>query len=127
MKIRHELIDQDYINKLSNDEKDWLNRFNEEYVSANFNHDGERVHPKVTKSKTVKRTGKRKRYDVYKKDCADRNNARNRDTLGLAKRDSTLAEEKHIRPHLDKSINLAEDNINRCLDLKARYVRRSVK
>jgi hypothetical protein len=65
LKIRQELIDYDYVEKLSDEEKDWLNRFTEEYVGANLNHKGKRLH------KTKKLV----------KDCYDRNNARNRDIL----------------------------------------------
>lgn len=65
MKTRYELIDYDYINKLSEEEKDWLNRFTEEFVGANFNHSGEILHD----SKELKR------------DCYGKNNARNRDIL----------------------------------------------
>ena len=43
LKTRFELIDHDYIDKLSPKEKDWLNRFNEEWVNANFKHAGKRI------------------------------------------------------------------------------------
>ena len=72
--IRQDCFDQDYINKLSPDEKDWLNRFNEEYINANFKHKGRRLH----------------RTKKLKRDCENRNNMRNRDIYGLAKRDGRL-------------------------------------
>ena len=70
-KIKHEYLDQDYIEELSEQEKDWLNKFNEEYYGASLDykqldnnfHNNERL----------------------KKDCTDRNNARNRCVYGLAK------------------------------------------
>lgn len=65
-------MDQDYINDLSDEEKDWLNDFNEEYYGANLdfqNLDNNRFH------KTAEQ----------KKDCTDRNNARNRCQYGIAK------------------------------------------
>lgn len=62
LKSRYELIDYDYIDKLNEEEKAWLNAFTEEYINANMNHDGEKLH------KTKK----------LKKDCYNRNNARNR-------------------------------------------------
>jgi hypothetical protein len=63
LKSRQHLLDFDYIDKLSPSEKDWLNRFVEEEVHANFNHKG----PKLNKSK-------KQRKRIY-----DANNARNRD------------------------------------------------
>ncbi len=70
LKSRSELIEADYINKLSEEEKEWLNRFNEEYVNASFN-----KNPKKNLHKSKK----------LKKDCYDRNNSRNRDILTRAK------------------------------------------
>ena len=55
----------DYVDKLTDKEKQWLNTFTEEYTNANFNHGKKVLH----KTKT------------QKKDCYDRNNARNRDIL----------------------------------------------
>lgn len=66
-KTRWELIDQDYINKLSEEEKQWLSNFNEEYISGNFNHKGKRLHRK-----------KKERLECY-----GRNNSRNRDMFTL--------------------------------------------
>lgn len=62
-RTRWEHLDQDYIDKLSDKEKEWLSNFNEEYLSGNFNHKGKKLH----------RTKKERR------DCYNRNNARNRD------------------------------------------------
>lgn len=55
-------MDYDYLDKLSEKEKEWLNAFTEEYVHANMNHKGKKLH------KTQK----------LKRDCYNRNNARNR-------------------------------------------------
>lgn len=90
LKIRQEILDQDYIDKLSDKEKDWLSRFNEEYVSANFNHEGKRIHPKKYKTKKVKTTGATRKIDVFKKDCEDKNNARNRDSYAITKSNNML-------------------------------------
>jgi hypothetical protein len=65
------LIDYDYIDKLSDADKRWLNQFTEEYVNANLN-----------------RTDLSKNFHnsiELKKDCDRRNNARNRDILTRAK------------------------------------------
>ncbi len=64
LKTRTDLIDYDYVDKLSPEEKKWLNKFTEEYVNAS-------VDPKKLK-KNLHNTEK------LKKDCYDRNNARNR-------------------------------------------------
>jgi hypothetical protein len=71
-KVKQEYMDQDYIPKLSNSEKDFLSDFNEEYYGANLdfqNLENNRFHK--TKEE--------------KKACTDRNNARNRCTYGVAK------------------------------------------
>jgi hypothetical protein len=70
LKSRTELIEADYLHKLSEAELDWLDCFNKEYVNAGFNKDNK---------KNLHKTKKQK------KDCYDRNNARNRDVLTRAK------------------------------------------
>ncbi len=65
LRSRQELYDWDYIDKLSDKEKEWLNTFSEEFNNANFNHGKKILH----KSK------------LMKKDCYSKNNARNRDIL----------------------------------------------
>lgn len=65
LKTRYELIsDYDYIDKLSEKEKAWLNKFTKEYVNADLD--------------TKKKTKNLHRSDRLRKDCYDRNNARNR-------------------------------------------------
>lgn len=65
LKTRIDLIDYDYVNKLDEKNKAWLNDFTEEYTNANLKHKGKKFH----------------RNKSLKKDCYDRNNARNRDIL----------------------------------------------
>lgn len=67
LKSRTELLDYDYLDKLSEKELEWLNKFTEEYVNATLNTKNPRKNLHRTKS--------------LKKDCYDRNNARNRDVL----------------------------------------------
>ncbi len=69
LKTRYDLVDYDYIDSLTEEEKDWLNRFTEEYVHANFKHDG----------KVLQKTKK------LKKACYDSNNSRNRDIFTKSK------------------------------------------
>lgn len=90
LKIRQELIDQDYINKLSEDEKKWLNQFNKEYITADFRDKKNRLHPKKYTSKTLKSNGQKKKIDIYKKDCEDKNNSRNRDAYSITKVNNML-------------------------------------
>lgn len=66
-RIRAELIDHDYVDKLSDKEKKWLSQFNEEYLSGTFSHSAKDLH------KTKKQ----------KRECYNRNNARNRDVFSI--------------------------------------------
>lgn len=71
-KIKQEYHDIDYIDKLSDEEKNWLSRFTEEDLGANIHHKGAKVYKKLhTKA------GRKKIWD--------RNNQRNRDIYGRAK------------------------------------------
>lgn len=71
LKSRQELIDYDYIQKLSDKEKKWLAKFTEEYVNASL----DEAHPRKNLHNSKR----------LRKDCYDRNNARNRDVLTKAK------------------------------------------
>jgi hypothetical protein len=72
-KLRHEIIDHDYIEQLSDEEKEWLSNFNEEYISGNFSK-GDKFHP--TKEE--------------KRECYTRNNARNRCIFSISNATKTL-------------------------------------
>lgn len=63
LKTRTDLIDYDYIDKLSEREKAWLNKFTQEYVNA---------------GKLNKKDRPLHKTQELRKDCYDRNNARNR-------------------------------------------------
>lgn len=63
LKSRADLIDYDYLDKLNDEEKEFLNKFTEEYVSASFKPGRKNLH----------------RTKKMKKLCYDANNARNRD------------------------------------------------
>lgn len=60
-------MDYDYLHKLSEEELAWLNKFTEEYVHANLD--------------TTKPRSNLHRTKKLRKECYDRNNARNRDVL----------------------------------------------
>lgn len=74
LKIRHELLDFDYLHLLSDEEKRWLSDFTREWASADFNHAG----------KKINRT-KKSRKRIY-----DANNARNRDAFAITKSNGML-------------------------------------
>lgn len=65
------MIDYDYTSKLSDKDKAWLNKFTEEYVNANLDYKNLKNNLHNTQE--------------LKKDCTDRNNARNRCILTRAK------------------------------------------
>lgn len=83
-RTKHEYIDFDYVDKLTEDEKEWLNNFNEEYLGGNFQHSGKQLH----KTKAAKR------------DCYNRNNARNRCAYSIAKARGKVTDEEG-RPDTD--------------------------
>ena len=76
LKTRTDLIDQDYLHKISHKELEWLNKFNKEEVNASF----DTKNPKRNLNKSKK----------ARKRCYDNNNARNRDILTKAKASNML-------------------------------------
>lgn len=100
LKSRVELIDYDYIDKLSDKEKSWLNRFTEEYINADL--DTKNLKKNLHNTKELK------------KDCQDRNNARNRDILTREKaRGFVVYLEEVVESDLKKdTINMEEDYTN---------------
>lgn len=84
-KVRQEYIDYDYLDKLSGEEKNWLNKFSEEYINAKFNND------ETDLDQTPE--GRKAAYD--------RNNARNR----------CLYSQLKVRRMNDKLLNI-DDVIN---------------
>lgn len=81
LKTRTDLLDYDYLDQLSEKDKDWLNRFTEEYTHARFDHKGK----KIQKSKE------------QIKDAYDRNNARNRDILTRVRASGRLKDIETIK------------------------------
>ena len=74
LKIRHELLDFDYLHLLSEKEKIWLSHFMREFASADFNHPGK-----------ILNKSKKHRKSIY-----DANNARNRDSFSVTKSNGML-------------------------------------
>lgn len=133
LKTRSDLIDQDYISELPDKKikhcsnpkgdciicndpktklinpKEWLNRFNEEYVNTNFNHKGERIlkeelNPNPTTVEKIVNAGINHDINVtivkennYKKQAYDMNNSRNRDILTQQKASGRLIDYEKIK------------------------------
>jgi len=83
LKTRTELIDYDYIDQLSEKDKAWLNQFTEEYVVDKLDRKNLKKNLHNTKA--------------LKKDCDDRNNARNRDLLTTVKASGKLKDSETIK------------------------------
>lgn len=120
LKVRQEIIDIDYLNKLSPDEKAWLNQFNKEFVNADFSDDENRLHPREYVAKVVKSSGRRRKVDVYKKECEHMNNARNRDAHAVTKVNNMLKGETSFpaaeNSNRSTSVNETEDVLIDLLD-----------
>lgn len=95
-RLRQETLDYDYLDKLSEAELDWLNKFTEEYQNAGFKQDGTDI------DKTA--TGRKASYD--------RNNARNRCLYGHLKNKSDRVNNKKLLNY-DNIINDIEDEFSR--------------
>jgi hypothetical protein len=102
LKTRTDLIDQDYLHKLSPKELEWLNKFNREEISASF--DTKNPSRNLNKSKKAR------------KRCYDSNNARNRDILTKAKASNHLVDYDTLIE--EKSHDSYEDHLIDSLDSK---------
>jgi hypothetical protein len=100
LRTRQELIYVDYLNKLNDSEKAWLNKFNGEFVNASFD-------PKPKKNLHKKKAGR--------KDCYDRNNSRNRCVLTQQK---AQGHNDYLEEHQELMGHNPEDEINTKIDLQ---------
>ena len=101
-KVKQEYLDFDYINSLTEDEKQWLSDFSDEYYGAKLDYENlenNRFH----------------KTPEDKKACTDRNNARNRCQYGLAR-----AGGKINNPELGvESVDMSsEDTVIAAIDAK---------
>lgn len=87
LKTRQDLIDYDYLNKLNEDEMDWLNKFSQEFIVATLD-----SKPKNNKHNTK----------ALAKDCYDKNNSRNRDVLTRQKATGRI---KYLDDIIEKTQN----------------------
>lgn len=92
----------DYVSSLSEEEKDWLNDFYEEYYGANLDF-------KNLKNNRFHRTKK------DKKACTDRNNARNRCMYGIARASNKINNSETID---DGVADSSEDSMIALIDSK---------
>jgi hypothetical protein len=120
LKSRFDLIDYDYLNKLSPEEKKWLNNFTEEYTNANFKHGDTRVHPVIlSETEFVKGSNGKIKRDIYKHDSEKRNNQRNNCALTKANAGGFSLDldtaDKYEKQRLKKlgDINESDDDSNK--------------
>jgi len=100
LRMRAELIDYDYVDKLSEKEKKWLNDFTEEEVIAAVDKDPKKNRFNRTRKKV--------------KECYDRNNARNRDVVTRQKAGKKL---KYLEEITSKGYS-EEDRIHARIELQ---------
>ncbi|MEO5367566.1 MAG: hypothetical protein H7831_14670 [Magnetococcus sp. WYHC-3] len=112
VKNRRDLVDQDYLNKLTPKERDWLQKFNAEYVGATFKKDENGNYAKSNLHKTAEQ----------RKDCYSRNNSRNRCALTIAQVTGHVVPDnvawEVIENERVNNVSSAEDTIIDLLDLK---------
>jgi len=93
-RVRQEFLDYDYIGDLSEEEKDFLNKFSGEFYGGTFSKDGSDITANDVE-------GYRASYN--------RNNARNRDLFGLIR--NRVGATKLL--NYDNVINIVEDQLAR--------------
>jgi len=107
IKLRYDLIDYDYLDKLSEEELDWLNKFQKEYVNASVG-----KHSEAAESDQLHNTPE------LAKDCTDRNNWRNNDIYGVSKATHQLRDisKDEVKKILDTKTPNPEDFYIDCID-----------
>jgi hypothetical protein len=97
-RILSEKIDYDYLDQLSEEEKDWLAKFTEEYHKASYKHDETDIQD----------------YETYGKDSNDRNNAQNRCLYGhIRNKASRSKENKLISYEMITNDSTLEDELSK--------------
>lgn len=106
-KPRWELLDHDYLDKLTDKEKTWLSNFNEEYISGNFKHKGKKKFHKTPEERRA---------------CYTRNNARNRDIYSIYRTSGWINDPNVLEESIEKSQtkdqNAQEDALIELIDSK---------
>lgn len=114
-RTRYDQNDYDYLDKLSPENKQYLNNFTAEWLHADFS--GERIHPVIIEKKYIKTKRRYKKVDKYKKDSGDRNNARNADVLSRSKAKGSYVAFEDISSN-DETLDNFEDRLISQLDSK---------
>jgi hypothetical protein len=101
--IRRDATDYDYIDKLTDKEKEFLNTFSEEFIGAKFNHGKPILNKK----------------DKHKKSCYSNNNARNRCVYSKAIAQNLISDD-YTMPEVDYEIqkDSYEDYLIELMDAK---------
>ena len=100
LKTRQELVDYDYLNKLSPKELKFLDKFSREYIVASLDQDNPNKNMHNTKA--------------LSKDCYDMNNSRNRDILT---RQKAMGRIQYLDDIIEKTQN-PEDFLITQMDMK---------
>lgn len=111
LKTRQDLIDYDYIDKLNDEEKAFLDKFTKEYTNASFEKEDPKRKGKRRKLKNLHKTKK------LRKKSYDANNARNRDILTRSKAQGTayylediIKNEEELHDKLKEFFHHSEDD-----------------
>ncbi len=104
-----DVIDFDYINSLTDAQKEWLSKFSVEYYSAGFDHTKTSY-----KNKTPIHKGKKARRKIYK-----RNNDRNFDMTSYLWNFRALASwEDEVKDNIKTKTNNPENALIEAIDMK---------
>lgn len=116
--VRKELLsDIDYIDKLSEEEKDWLNRFLQETVVTNFNHGGENLYKDKEERRKLYTENNKRNADVYSLSKSKGNlyySPKSTDSSEDDNGESTIADINYSKQHKDDM----EDLYNTAIILK---------
>ena len=96
--ITREFVDQDYRKKLSDEEKAWLDAFNDEYYNAIYNEERREIHPKEF-DQNLKEGRSARRKDLYGRLYGDRGGT---DGLDFDELPETSLYEKDVDDSLHK-------------------------
>lgn len=112
-RIRRDVIDYDYLHKLSEEELEFLSKFTDEFVGASLCKEEDR---NTNLDKDLHRTRK------LRKSLRDSNNAKNRDTYSVMKTVGRLDGVTPTTIERKQKNDAHEDNVIQLLDLKDKQV-----
>lgn len=96
-RTKHEYLDQDYINDLTPELKEYLSKFNDEFYGANL--DFKNLENNLHNTPELK------------KDCTDRNNANNRCVYSVAKARNKIIDNTHSFTEINEAVNIHINNL----------------